>query len=486
VEEATLEARLAMASKEPERINNAAWRLLYLGVSAHEVMCTGYIPALQVFMASTSCVTNYDYFLCSIAVRKKFFRALLLDEAHNAADKILNHVDATVSKKAWEELGITKPPMVREDNKQEAVEWIKEYFHPNAVEHLGKLRADRNDLMEKLEKERAFLQTPENMEKAVLNFSKEITSLERLLENVELFKISPRDYYIGSNKDTGALVIKPLFPLPYAGYFFKEGRQTMMMSATVNPSRIVEDLIGEREYDVLRLDSTFPIENRKIYAGNGVNMSLSKHRDAAVRDAKLRENVQEQALIIHRLFAKHQGQKGIIPSVSFKLNDMIYKELNDPRLVTHKSGGAEAAVVDFKASQTDCVLMSPSIGEGVDFRDEQSRFQIIPKVPFPNLGDGYIRARKEAQGGDKWYADKTAQNIVQMCGRSNRAIDDHAVTYILDTAFIRFFQDNETYHGSGRPQQDGNLPEWFCRAVVWVAAGPRKAIPVTAQQEQAA
>jgi Rad3-related DNA helicase len=62
-----------------------------------------------------------------------------------------------------------------------------------------------------------------------------------------------------------------------------------------------------------------------------------------------------------------------------------------------------------------------------------SRFQIIAKVPFPNLGDKYISVKKDLL--PKWYAYQTAKTIVQSYGRSVRNENDYAVTYILDSDF---------------------------------------------------
>jgi Rad3-related DNA helicase len=86
------------------------------------------------------------------------------------------------------------------------------------------------------------------------------------------------------------------------------------------------------------------------------------------------------------------------------------------------------------------VLLSPSMMEGVDLKDDLSRFQIMCKVPFPYLGDLVVKKRMEKN--EKWYPYMTAKSIIQSLGRSIRNETDHAISYILDSDWDRFFSKN--------------------------------------------
>ena len=70
---------------------------------------------------------------------------------------------------------------------------------------------------------------------------------------------------------------------------------------------------------------------------------------------------------------------------------------------------------------------------GVDLKDDYSRFQIILKVPFPNLVSTKIKKRLETR--PDWYNWKTLIDLLQAYGRSIRNDDDWAETYILDECF---------------------------------------------------
>jgi Rad3-related DNA helicase len=81
--------------------------------------------------------------------------------------------------------------------------------------------------------------------------------------------------------------------------------------------------------------------------------------------------------------------------------------------------------------------------EGVDLKDDLSRFQIIMKVPYPYLGDKLIK--KKMNKYDWYYGYATAKTVVQSVGRSVRNDKDVAVTYILDSGFNWFFEKNERF-----------------------------------------
>jgi Rad3-related DNA helicase len=102
-------------------------------------------------------------------------------------------------------------------------------------------------------------------------------------------------------------------------------------------------------------------------------------------------------------------------------------------------------------SEDHSVLISPSMTEGLDLRDDLSRFQVICKVPYPFL-DPYTRKRMEID--DKWYQLKTALTLVQATGRSVRSATDYANTYILDSAFEQFLLRNADI-----------LPNWWKDAI---------------------
>ena len=81
-------------------------------------------------------------------------------------------------------------------------------------------------------------------------------------------------------------------------------------------------------------------------------------------------------------------------------------------------------------SQNPTVLVSPSLGLGVDLKGDLARFQIIVKAAYLPLGDD--RIKKMFNQDKQWYINKMLSNFIQQCGRGIRSKDDYCVTYVLD------------------------------------------------------
>jgi len=65
----------------------------------------------------------------------------------------------------------------------------------------------------------------------------------------------------------------------------------------------------------------------------------------------------------------------------------------------------------------DGVLFSVAMTEGLDLRDDDARFCIIAKVPWPDMGDPYVQERMRRDDG--WFANRAALAVVQSSGRSS-------------------------------------------------------------------
>jgi len=89
---------------------------------------------------------------------------------------------------------------------------------------------------------------------------------------------------------------------------------------------------------------------------------------------------------------------------------------------------------------------------GVDLKDDYSRFQIILKMPYPNLGSEKIKKRKDDV--EEWYGWRTVADIVQSYGRSVRSYEDWAETWILDSSFDNLLNYSGFY-----------MPSWFHDAI---------------------
>jgi Rad3-related DNA helicase len=195
-------------------------------------------------------------------------------------------------------------------------------------------------------------------------------------------------------------------------------------------------------------ESPFALEQRLIeYRPVG---ALSKATLAELEPALFGE--------VAAILVAHPAEKGLVHAASYAaarrlLADLAARAPEQYRRVNFvESSGAKARALDqHRASSQPTVLLSPSLREGVDLPDDFLRFQVITKVPYPDLGDPWTAARQTRD--PQWYALETAKALVQAYGRSCRHTGDHGVTYVLDAQFARFLQRY-------RPL----LPAWFREA----------------------
>src|SRR4029434_8240884 len=158
------------------------------------------------------------------------------------------------------------------------------------------------------------------------------------------------------------------------------------------------------------------------------------------------------------ILAEHSREKGLIHAPSYAAGRRLVADLTARgpalarRLIWVESTEAKARALELhRTSTAPTVLVSPSLREGVDLPDDFLRFQVVTKMPYPDLGDPWTAARQARD--PQWYALETAKALVQAYGRSCRHAGDHGVTYVLDAPFARFLQRS-------RPL----LPAWFREA----------------------
>jgi Rad3-related DNA helicase len=84
------------------------------------------------------------------------------------------------------------------------------------------------------------------------------------------------------------------------------------------------------------------------------------------------------------------------------------------------------------------VVVSPSLTEGVDFKYDKCRAQIILKHPIPNIGAAYINNRRKGNPELGILPDKnfishvTYTTLTQQYGRVMRSEDDWGFTFVFD------------------------------------------------------
>ena len=241
----------------------------------------------------------------------------------------------------------------------------------------------------------------------------------------------PQNYAIWTDKGVHRgrpelfLHVKPLSPPRNLVNSLLKSRNLILMSGTLFPTD-VKDLLGDVSYKLLDLPSPIPKENRPVYyrpVPFPMNVSTPPQK---IVDA------------IEAILDKHPGENSII-HVTYSLSAQICKLFKYPILFNDKSN-KESVVEQFK--KTGGIFLAAGCAEGIDLKDDLCRVNIIPKLPYPNLGDPIVKKRMKLEDGTTWYDACIFKTLIQQVGRSTRSMTDYSATYILDPNFLRKFRDN--------------------------------------------
>lgn len=398
-----------------------------------------YRVAKDDFIASSMGVTNFSYYLNEMQYAGELGHRsmLILDEGHNTENALLGETDIEINRRHQSEYGIGWLP--RSSGIEKYHEWIEKAVSPG-VEN--------------------FIQQVENTKPASADdriaSSQKISSARKMLFRLARFlKADELHQWVAWTSDQNTVTIRPLTPKLHAGrMLFDHADMVIIMSATILDFRTFTRSLGinENDCELLALPSDFPEENRRIqYRPVGLMARGSQ-------DGTLPLLASTICSLLEHL---HPTEKGIVHTHTHKINKYLVENLGNlsSRIITYyDSRDRERALKAHCSSPRPTVLFSPGMAEGLDLKDQLSRFQIICKVPYPFL-DQYTRSRMKVDPA--WYQWRTALTLVQATGRSVRSRQDYALTYVLDANFERFIGENKNY-----------LPRWWLDAIDWPKKEP--------------
>jgi len=238
--------------------------------------------------------------------------------------------------------------------------------------------------------------------------------------------------------------LRPLRVHPVFRRIFKF--PALFLSATLLSERGFRSMTGipKEQFDWFSIGSPFPKENRPVRYGFRMGATPLNYQNSAQQMPNLFNRIDE-------VLTKHKGERGIIHTHTYRNAVAIYEALSlkhPGRLLFPKTAAEQKECLRLHESSRNTVLLSPSMTEGVDLKDELCRFVILVKVPYLPTNDPVVAARMDADS--EWYLYRSVMTVVQASGRGVRSVDDHAVTYLCDPAFMQFI---------GRSRQ--HFPQWF-------------------------
>ncbi len=405
--------------------------------------CTYEIAKRQA-IASKIALMNYTYFLNIMNYTSVFKKrnVLILDEAHNIEKILMGFIEFNFSTFLLSRLGVT--------SKIPDYKTVAEY-----IPWMEKILIKVNKLMGILSSELKEIKIDyESHTERIKEIKKELDALDRQRDRMNTFldSYSHTEWIFDLTENVKlrrkVITFKPLTVSYFANDFlFQFCDKKILMSATILDKDAFCNSLGiDREKAVfIQNPSTFPIENRPIYLTNSGKMNKK------TIDATLPNIVRD----VQKVLEYHEGQKGLIFTHTYKIANHIRLNLKSPlrrRLMLHDDKNRDQVLNTFMQSKGPNVLVSPSMYEGIDLKDDLARFVIIVKIPYLFLGDKQIKRRMEIDYD--WYVWKAALILVQAAGRGVRHEKDECTTYIMDSGF-RWFMTKNGYL----------FPEYFTSAI---------------------
>lgn len=407
-----------------------------------------YFHQKWISVKSSHTIYNYKYFLSDLfyssGVNKR--KLLILDEAHTLESEVSTFKNFVINKeylnRFFPKLNLPENKPLDVDTYVDFCTHLKERFYDyiNKGESLVGNDGDKKKAIDAGEK---------NLIDA-LAFEKNLSVfLDDLKSNKDNWLVTSM---VKNDNDNRISRIK-MEPLDVSNYFvdiFDKGSVSLLMSATILSKDNLCKAVGLKKDQVKFIkieESEFPVEHRPIYLMNVAWLSAKT----------MSESLPHIAKVIDNLLSVHKNDKGIIHTTSYSQLQFIKNNIsknNFVRLIeTNPKLDRNDMILKHFESLKPTVLISPSMYLGIDLKDDLSRFQIIVKVPYPDLTDKKISVLK--QRNPKWYEWNTILRLIQAYGRSIRNSEDYANTYILDSS-ISFLLKN------GKDM----IPKWFSEAIV--------------------
>jgi Rad3-related DNA helicase len=448
--------------------------------------CYYFDQLFQALRASHS-IFNYSIFL-SLLSNKNMMQhreLLVLDEAHLLETEIVKFRGLSISKKRWRRyihdfkmidygydmtgwleflIDLERTILSLIGYESLANSLIKERNEKYGYEHVKKSPSKHKRIVSASElfEDDASLELNIRIENGKnLDVDKEllidiVQDIDKLTRTINNILSSPNNWIVSEvhkeNYDVTRVDLKPLDPSKYIKAVVEKCPKTLIMSATILNDKTFERNLGLTSDDnstkFIQIPSDFPVENRPIFPLSVEYLNFSNLQQTDVKSKISRA--------IDNIMHIHSNDKGIIHTSSYDQLNFIKDNLsktNSRRLIlTDPEIERDEVIREHSESKKPTVLISPSLHTGLDLKDHLSRFQIITKVPYPNIADKWTSEKRKIN--KEWYYWQTALRLVQAYGRSIRSKDDWAKTYVLDSAFNYFIKVNKNI-----------LPNWFLSAI---------------------
>lgn len=422
-----------------------------------------YESARQYYISGQVSLTNFYLYLIYAIYNPKLLQSraskvLIVDESHDFDDVMSDFISIKITESVIKKLKFTNEydiitKLSKVKNIESYIEFLK-YLLSEVIETIDSIETsmgiDRNAISDKRDLRISNLTGRSNDDMKLMQVVADLRQYQLKIEVfLKEYQNDPKNWVLettyNEKSNQQELSLEPIWAHDYLNkYVWCNYDMIILMSGTILNKKIFTDLNGINVEKAVyySIPSPFPIKNRPIYYIPIGKMSFLKKE----------ETFKKYVPFIHKLLNKYKDKKGIIHTNSFELSSWIEDSIKNDRLIFHGSENKNEALQNHFESESDTVIVSPSVGTGVSFDHEKSRFQIIAKIPYPSLASQKNKLRQK--NNPDWYAWKTVCGLLQMTGRSIRSKTDHADTIIIDESFSDVLKYSSHY-----------IPDWVQNSI---------------------
>lgn len=383
-----------------------------------------YRVALKHAKASPCMLTNYDYLYAAGNYADLFQQRelLILDESHNLEKKIMQFIGKTLNRQGiFKRYHIDIFYPITQGSTLKSIDnvdyWIGVLHRLSEKAISNKAIEPNRKLKEAYAKDiQKFTYLIGKLEDAEAKFIIELPTKKDILKD----KLENGKFHNGLKAE-----FKPLKISDYSDSLLHFGETRLFMTGTLGNHDKFCNWIGidPKETYYIYVKSPFPVEHRPIIKSYVGSMSNNRWNNPSNID-KIRE-----------IIRKHKNQKGVIHTSSNQQAWFVKNLLKSKTVLVAQGEKREDTIRRFESSNKPIILVGAGLKDGVDFKGDKCRFQIIFKIPYPSLAGKQVNIRMHYD--ESWYAYQTIMPLMQAYGRGIRDVSDYCTLYVLDSDFDR-------------------------------------------------
>ncbi|RQG94567.1 ATP-dependent DNA helicase [Natrarchaeobius chitinivorans] len=442
-------------------------------------------------------VCNYHHLLDS-TIREQFFRWLgrdpedviaVFDEAHNVEDAAREHATRTCSERTFEsaidELAETDDPrsedaanvlsafhralvetyeesfgfgdreridenwadvpIANEDRRDDlTLEFLQRYSGAGIDADLEAAMKLGQDLDEEYEEAYRDGETATRTECQTLQAAAFVSAWMNEGSKEGLYPVVSVTRDAGTDEVYGRAELYTCLPRQVTGRLFEEVYGTVLMSATLQPFDVTEDVLGLEEAVTMAYGLQFPAENRRTYAVETPPLFSSDRDDPAVQDdvtGTIHDAVRMTPGNTLAFFPNYGEASRYAERLEKRTDAAASVYLDEPG--TSVEDVRRSFVADDDAVL--CTSLWGTLAEGVSFDGEDARTVLVVGVPYPHLDDraqavqdAYDAAFEGTDTGWRYAVEiPTVRKTRQALGRVIRSPADVGVRALLDARYSR-------------------------------------------------